>query len=167
MPPPKAVYDAYYAGFGDDVGFMLAAPAWGWHIETGLHLLRLALAGVFDRFPALQIIIGHMGEALPFMLARADQVLRGRTALDPASTRTELSLTEYVHRNCHITTSGFFTNPPLQCALETIGPDRILFAVDHPFSDGAEARRFLDQAPISDGEREQIAHGNAERLLGL
>lgn len=167
MPPPKAVYDAYYSGFGDDVGFMLAAPAWGWHIETGLHALRLVLAGVFDRFPRLQIIIGHMGETLPFMLARADQVLRGRTALDPASLRTELSLAEYIHRNFHITTSGFFTNPPLQCAIETIGIERILFAVDHPFSDGAEARRFLDQAPISDDERKQIAHGNAERLLGL
>ena len=87
MPPPQAVYDAYYAGFGDDVGFMLAAPAWGWHIETGLHALRLILAGVFDRFPALQIIIGHMGEAIPFMLARVDETLGGRLALDPAQVR--------------------------------------------------------------------------------
>jgi uncharacterized protein len=85
MPPPKAVYDAYYAGFGDDVSFMLSSPAWGWHIETGLHALRLILAGVFDRFPGLQLIIGHMGEAIPFMLARIDDVLAGRTSLDPAA----------------------------------------------------------------------------------
>lgn len=167
MPPPQAVYDAYYSGFGDDVSFLLAAPAWGWHIEIGLHVLRLVLGGVFDRFPRLQLIIGHMGEALPFMLARADAVLRGRTALEQPRTPVELSLAEYVQRNVQITTSGFFTNPPLRCALETIGADRILFAVDHPFSDGAEARRFLDQAPVSDEERNKIAHGNAERLLGL
>jgi predicted TIM-barrel fold metal-dependent hydrolase len=167
MPPPKAVYDAYYAGFGDDVSFMLAAPAWGWHIETGLHVLRLILAGVFDRFPGLQIIIGHMGEAIPFMLARIDEVLRGRTALDPAAQRTELSIPEYFQRNFHITISGIFTDPPLRCAIDTLGIDKVLFAVDHPFSDGAHARKFLEQAAISDQEREQIAHGNAERLLGL
>jgi hypothetical protein len=167
MPPPQAVYDAYYSGFGDKVGFVLAAPAWGWHIETGLHALRLMLAGVFDRFPALQIIIGHMGEAIPFMLARADQTLRGRLALEASGLHMELSITEYFQRNFHITTSGFFTDPPLECALQTIGADRILFAVDHPFSDGADARRFLEEAAISDEDREKIAHGNAERLLGL
>jgi uncharacterized protein len=167
MPPPKAVYDAYYAGFGDDVSFMLAAPAWGWHIETGLHALRLILSGVFDRFPGLQIIIGHMGEAIPFMLARIDEVLRGRTSLDPAKQLTELSIPEYFHRNFHITISGIFTDPPLRCAIDTIGADRIMFAVDHPFSDGAVAKRFLEQAAISDEEREQIAHTNAERLLDL
>jgi uncharacterized protein len=167
MPPPKAVYDAYYAGFGDDVSFMLSSPAWGWHIETGLHALRLILAGVFDRFPALQMIIGHMGEAIPFMLARVDDVLGGRTSLDPATRRTELSIKEYFDRNFHITISGIFTDPPLRCAIDTLGADRIMFAVDHPFSDGAVARRFLEQAAISDEEREQIAHGNAGRLLGL
>jgi predicted TIM-barrel fold metal-dependent hydrolase len=167
MPPPKAVYDAYYAGFGDDVSFMLAAPAWGWHIETGLHVLRLILAGVFDRFPGLKMIIGHMGEAIPFMLARIDEVLRGRTSLDPATQRTELSIPEYFQRNFHITISGIFTDPPLRCAIDTLGADRIMFAVDHPFSDGTNAIRFLEQAAISDQEREQIAHTNAERLLNL
>ncbi len=167
MPPPQAVYDAYYSGFGDEVGFMLAAPAWGWHIETGLHALRLILAGVLDRFPALQLVIGHMGEAVPFMLARASDVLSGGTALGPVRTRLELSVEEYFRRNFHITTSGLFTDPPLLCALEAVGPDRILFAVDHPFSDGAEARRFLDRAPVSDEDRAKIAHGNAERLLRL
>ena len=167
MPPPKAVYDAYYAGFGDDVGFMLAAPAWGWHIETGLHAIRLILAGLFDRFPALQIIIGHMGEAVPFMLTRIDDTLGGGTALERPKIATELSVKEYFHRNFHITTSGIFTDPPLRCAIDTFGADRILFAVDHPFSDGAIARRFLDQAKISEEDRTKIAHANAERLLGL
>jgi uncharacterized protein len=167
MPPPQAVYDAYYSGFGDDVSFMLAAPAWGWHIETGLHALRLVLAGVFDRFPALQMIIGHMGEVIPFMLTRIDETLGGRTALDPPKTRTELSVKEYFHRNFHLTTSGIFADPPLRCAIDTFGADKILFAVDHPFSDGAEARRFIERADITDEERASIAHANAERLLGL
>jgi len=167
MPPPQAVYDAYYSGFGDTLGFMLAAPAWGWHIETGLHALRLVLAGVFDRFPKLQIIIGHMGEAIPFMLARIDETIGGRLALDPAKPRIELSITEYFKRNFHITTSGMFTDPPLRCAIDTFGADRIMFAVDHPFSDNAKARRWIDQAAISEEERAGVTHGNAERLLGL
>ena len=167
MPPPQAVYDAYYAGFGDAVSFMLAAPAWGWHIETGLHVLRLILAGVFDRFPKLQMIIGHMGEVIPFMLARIDETLGGRLALDPARPQIELSMPEYFQRNFHITTSGLFTDPPLRCAIDTLGADKILFSVDHPFSDGAKARQWIDQAAINDEERAKITHENAERLLGL
>jgi predicted TIM-barrel fold metal-dependent hydrolase len=99
MPPPKAVYDAYYSGFGDEVGFMLAAGAWGWHIETGLHALRLMLAGVFDRFPALQVIIGHMGEVVPFMIERATGALGRASALGPVQTRMQLSPREYLTRN--------------------------------------------------------------------
>jgi uncharacterized protein len=167
MPPSQAVYDAYYAGFGDAVSFMLAAPAWGWHIETGLHALRLILAGVFDRFPKLQMIIGHMGEVIPFMLARIDETLGGRLALDPARPQIELAVEEYFQRNFHITTSGLFTDPPLRCAIDTLGVDKILFAVDHPFSDGAKARQWIDQAAVSDEERAKITHENAERLLGL
>jgi predicted TIM-barrel fold metal-dependent hydrolase len=167
MPPPKAVYDIYYDGFGDDVGFMLGAGAWGWHVEIGLHSLRLILAGVFDRFPALQVIVGHMGEVLPFMLARADGALGGASALGPVGTRMELSVAEYLLRNFYITTSGFFTDPPLRCALDTFGADRIMFAVDYPFGDSVPGRRFLDEAAIDDDVREQIAHGNAERLLGV
>ncbi|MBV9680241.1 MAG: amidohydrolase, partial [Solirubrobacterales bacterium] len=143
MPPPQAVYDAYYAGFGDAVGFMLGAPAWGWHVETGLHALRLILGGVFDRFPKLQMIIGHMGEVIPFMLARIDDTIRGRTVRDPASSPIELSVPEYFQRNFLVATSGLFTDPPLRCAIDTLGIDKVLFAVDHPFSDGAKARRWI------------------------
>src|SRR5581483_6913910 len=143
MPPPRAVYDAYYDGFGDDVGFMLAAGAWGWHVETGLHAVRLILAGVFDRFPKLQVILGHMGEVLPFMLARTSGALGGASALGPVATRMELSPQEYFTRNFHISISGLFTDPPLRCALDVIGADRILFAVDHPFGNAAVGRRFL------------------------
>ena len=167
MLPPKPVYDAYYAGFGDHIGAMLAAGAWGWHVELGLHSLRLMLAGVFDRFPALQLIVGHMGEALPFMIARASGFLGGDIAMEQPTVHMELTPLEYLRRNFHITTSGFFTDHTLHCALEVIGPDRVLFSVDHPFSDMAAGRRFIDTAAVSDADREKIAHANAERLLGL
>jgi len=167
MPPPRAVYDLYYAGFGDDVGFMLGAGAWGWHVETGLHCLRLILGGVFDRFPALQLIIGHMGEALPFMVARASGVLGGGSALGRVGTRMEHPVATYFERNFHITTSGFFTDPTLRCALDLIGEDRVMFSVDHPFSDSRVGTRWLADAPIGDEVREKVAHANADRLLKL
>ena len=159
-PPPAAVRDAYYGGFPAEVAYVLATTAWGWHVETGLHALRLVLAGVFDRYPALQVVIGHMGEAVPFMLGRADSVL-GRCAT------LERPVREYFVRNFHYTTSALFTAPPFDCLLEIAGAGRVLFAVDYPFSSNQQARDFLLSAPISPLDRERIAHGNAEALLGL
>jgi predicted TIM-barrel fold metal-dependent hydrolase len=166
MPPPKAVYDLYYAGFGDAVGFALAAGAYGWHVETGLHALRLMLAGVFDRFPALQVILGHMGEVLPFMIERSTGALTRAGPLGAVGAKMELTPSEYLARNIYISISGLFTDPPLRCALDVIGPDRILFAIDHPFGDSVAGRRFLDTAALSD-EGAKLAHENADRLLGL
>jgi uncharacterized protein len=159
-PPPSAVWDAYYDGLAPNVAHLLGTSAWGWHVETGLHVLRLVLAGVFDRHPDLQVVIGHLGEAVPFMLARADSVLGRGTGL-------ERPVREYFARNVHYTTSGMFTRAPFDCLLDVAGPGRVLFAVDYPFSDGAGARRFLDALPIAPDDLERIAHGNAEALLRL
>ena len=159
--PTAQVMEAYYAGLEAPVSATLATSGWGWHAETGLHVLRLVLAGVFDRFPALQVIIGHMGENLPFSLARADE------RLTPVATSLKRSVGEYLRENIYITTSGYFTDPPLLCALAVLGADRIMFSVDYPFASNAHGRAFLDAAPISEPDREKIAHGNAERLLGL
>jgi predicted TIM-barrel fold metal-dependent hydrolase len=159
--PVAAVRDAYYAGFDPAVSQLLATSGWGWHIETGLHALRLILAGVFDRFPRLQFIIGHMGEAVPFMLARTN------TVLNQSVTRLPRSVEDYFLAHFHVTNSGFFTNPPLLCTLPVVGIDRMLFAVDYPFSTNEEGIGFLDTAPLSQEDRERIAHGNAERLLRL
>ncbi len=160
-PPPAAVADAYYGGLPPQVGAALATSAWGWHVETGLHVLRLVLAGVFDRSPALQVVAGHLGEALPFMLARtADVLTRSITGLRrPFST--------YLRENVNVTTSGFFSVPPLLNALLELGADRVMFAVDYPFSANERGRAFLDAMPVSARDREKIAHGNAERLLRL
>jgi len=159
--PTPPVIQAYYGGFDAPVSGVLATAGWGWHAETGLHALRLVLGGVFDRFPALRVIIGHMGENIPFSLARADE------RLSPVATHLKRRVGEYFQENFYITTSGYFTDPPLLCALMVLGADRIMFSVDYPFSDNAAGRAFLDRAPISAADRERIAHGNAERLLRM
>jgi hypothetical protein len=159
--PPDAVMQAYYTGFTPEVNHTLAWAGWAWHCECGLHSLRLILGGVFDRFPDLQIIIGHMGENIPFSLDRADWFLSG------TAKHLKRRVAEYFQDNFYITTSGYFSVPPLQCALAAVGADRILFAIDYPFADNAEGRAFLETAPISHVDREKIAHGNAERLLRI
>jgi predicted TIM-barrel fold metal-dependent hydrolase len=160
LPPPE-VYQAYFGGLPAPIAGALSRAGWGWHCETGLHCLRMVVAGVFDRFPKLQVIIGHMGENLPFSLARADERLM------PVATHLERRVAEYLQTNFVLTTSGYFTSPPLICALLVFGADRIMFAVDYPYSPNALGRAFLDSAPISNADREKIAHGNAERILKL
>ncbi len=160
-PPPPAVLDAYYSGLEPAIAAALATAGWGWHAECGMHVLRMVVGGVFERYPELQVIVGHMGEGLPFSLARADDML------SPLIRHRGASVAETVHRNVHITTSAYTTAAPLQCALTVLGADRILFSVDHPFADSAQATAFLHSAPLSPADREKIAHVNAERLLGL
>jgi predicted TIM-barrel fold metal-dependent hydrolase len=159
--PTAQLMELYYQGFDDRVSATLATGGWGWHAETGLHVLRIILAGVFDRFPGLQMIIGHMGENLPFSLARADE------RLSPVATGLKRRVADYFRDHFYVTTSGYFTDAPLLCTLMVLGADRILFSVDYPFADNGQGRAFLDAAPISEADREKIAHGNAERLLGL
>ena len=166
--PPKAVYDAYYEELGPIMGTALSTAGWGWHVDTGLHTLRLIVRGVFDRFPDLQVIIGHMGEAIPFMLGRLEERFAGLHASIPDfELPFKRPIREYFRTNVHISTSGFFDNESLQCAISAIGADRIMFAVDYPFSTNADGQKFIENAPLSDDDRDAIAHGNAERLLKL
>lgn len=160
-PPPPAVYEAYFGDLPAPLAESLSTSAWGWHVEVGMHSLRMVVSGLFDRFPKLQIIIGHMGENLPFSLVRAD----GR--LTPLTPRLEQRVADYFRTNFYITTSAYFTAPPLLCALEVFGADRMLFAVDYPFSSNAEGRKLLDIAPISANDLAKITHKNSERLLKL
>lgn len=159
--PPAVVAEAYFQGFSPQVSSMLATSGWGWHMENGLHVLRMILAGVFDRFPGLQLVLGHLGEALPFMLTRTT------TKLPQAITRLQQPVSGYFRTNVHVTTSGSFAIPPLLTAMLELGADRIMFAVDYPFSRNEDGRAFLDAMPVSPTDRDKIAHGNAERLLHL
>ena len=159
--PPEAVQKSYYRGFSPQVSSMLATTGWGWHTETGIHVLRMVLAGSFDKFPKLEVIIGHMGEMLPTMLARCDDFIRQK------DTGLPRSVSQTILDHVYITTSGFFTVPPFLAALLTFGADRILFSVDYPFSNNAVAKNFLNALPVAPDDREKIAHGNADRLLKL
>lgn len=159
-PPPEAVQQAYFRGLSEAINMSLSRAAWGWHVETGLHVLRMAAAGTLDRHRGLRLIVGHMGENLPFSLARADQRLSALTGLDRTITETVLD-------QVAITTCGYTTVPPLLCALHVFGADRMLFSVDYPFSDNVEGTTFIRDAPISPDDKEKITHGNAERMLRL
>lgn len=159
-PPPESVREAYFSDLSPALAGALSTFAWGWHAECGMHVLRLVVSGTFERHPRLQLIVGHMGENLPFSLARADGRL---TPLAGLST----SVADVVRRHVHVTTAGYTTVPPLLCAVMVLGVDRIMFSVDYPFSDSAEATAFLRDAPLSPADKEKIAHGNAERLLRL
>lgn len=158
--PPDAIKAAYYDGLPGAFGETLAGNAWGWHVDTGLHALRLVASGLLDEYPKLQIIVGHMGEALPFFLVRSSRNLQRQAGL-------ARPLEHYMTENFHFTTSGMFSHPPLRCLLDVIGADRVMFSVDYPFAQNEEGRDFIVGAPISDTDREKLAHGNAERLLKL
>lgn len=159
--PPEPVEKAYFSGLEPGLARILAIAGWGWHAEMGLHTLRLIATGVFDRYPKLQIIIGHMGEMIPIFLARIDAIVT------PFTHGLRKSMAAYFHSNVHITTSGFFTAPPLYLALEVVGADRIIFSVDYPYSSNEQGREFLDKLSLSPADFEKITHGNAERLLRL
>jgi uncharacterized protein len=161
-PPPRSVVEASYAGnYAPEVMFGLATGAWGWHIETATHALRLILSGAFDRYPKLQLVIGHMGEGLACMMPRID------LALPTEMTKLDRPIGAYLRENLHYTFSGFnWTQAFLDLVLQ-VGVDQIMFSADYPYGSMAEGRAFLDQLPVSPADKERIAHRNAERLLRL
>jgi uncharacterized protein len=156
--PHPAVRSAYYSGLGDAVDAALATHGLGWHYDAGLQLLRLILGGVLDRFPGLQLIMGHWGEVMLFYLDRIDRMTGIANLARPVS--------EYVRSNVFVTPGGVFSQRYLQWALDVIGPDRIMFATDYPYvmvPDGG-GRRFLEAAEISEADREKMASGNWDKL---
>jgi predicted TIM-barrel fold metal-dependent hydrolase len=160
-PPPKPVLDTYYGGFAPMLTEMLAGGAWGWHIETAVHVIRMISGGVFDRFPRLQIVVGHMGEGLANMFQRFD-------IMPPAVTGLKRSYKDYLRDNIHYTFSGFNFGPTfLDLLLELGGVDRMMFSADYPYQSMQWARAFLEQIPVSAADKERIAHGNAEKLFKL
>jgi predicted ArsR family transcriptional regulator/predicted TIM-barrel fold metal-dependent hydrolase len=178
-PPSAALRDVLYRGLPPAVAGRLATSAWGWHAEAGLHVLRMIVTGVFDRHPGLRLIVGHCGEMVPFMLDRIDTMLSptrlgparlgparlGPARLGPGS--MALKPSEYFLRNIWVTTSGLFSLPPVLCAVQVLGVDRVLFSVDYPFGDNAAGRALLDALPLAPADKAKIAGGNAEQVLGL
>lgn len=155
---PSAQVNHIYNGYPELLG-----PTWNWGVEMGTYALRMIFSGVFDTFPRTTLILGHMGETLPFVLWRLDS----RAEISPGARNIKKLPSQYIKDNMVITTSGQFAPEPLLCSLLTLGADRILFAVDYPFERTEEGVRFIETAPISDADKEKICHLNAEKLLGL
>lgn len=158
--PHPAVIDAYYRDYLADFP-LLARPAWGYTVETATTAIRLVLSGVFERHPNLKIILGHLGELLPYQLWRIDQAL-SRVGQKPLSFRSIFT------NNFWVTTSGFFSTPALLCCAMELGIDRVLFAIDWPFvADSAPGVQWMQNVPLSAEDRAKILNGNAKRLLRL
>lgn len=158
---PAAVREAYYSGLPGNSGRVLEAAGWGWHSEVAIQVLRMVLAGVFDKHPKLKIIIGHMGEMLPVMLARDDEVFQR----DVGHLKRKIS--ETIIEQVWITTSGVFSQPPFIAALQTFGIDRIMFSIDYPYAANKLGREFLEAVAVSPADMAKLCHGTADALLRL
>jgi 2,3-dihydroxybenzoate decarboxylase len=141
----------------------LAGALWGWTVETGTHALRLVFSGLFDRFPGVKLILGHMGEALPYLLWRLDS--RWNIIKHPINLKMPPS--QYFKENFYITTAGVCSNGPLTCAIQELGEERVMFSVDYPYESSDVAAQFIEHAPISEIVREKICYKNAQTILKL
>ncbi len=156
--PQRQVRDALYGGFGEPVSTAFAAFGLGWHYEAGIQFVRLILAGVFDKLPGLQIILGHWGEVVLFYTERLQALARVAPLDRP--------VLDYFRKNLFVTPSGMWSQAYMQRALEVVGPERILFSADFPYQyrPGRQARRFLTESGLSLSDQELFAHKNWERL---
>jgi predicted TIM-barrel fold metal-dependent hydrolase len=159
--PLPQVQEAYYGGFSPGVSAWLSLGAWGWHNEAGVHVLRLILSGAFEKHPDLQVISGHWGEMVPFFLQRLDD------ALPPKTTGLSGTITEIYRNHVWVTPSGIGGLPHFEFVYEVVGADRIIWSVDYPYLTLEGAREFVEKLPVSDADREKMAHLNAERLFKL
>ena len=157
--PHPGVMDIYYKDYAKDFPMVVRA-AWGYTVETATLALRLVLSGVFDAHPRLKIVLGHLGETLPFLVWRVDQALS-------RPGHKQMSFRDIFCGNFYVTTSGFFSNPALLCCVMELGIDRILFAVDWPFVINPPAVRWMEAVPLCDEDKVKILSGNAKRLLRM
>ena len=156
--PAAALVHSYFEGYEE-----LARAPWGFAVDTSCHFLRLVFSGLFDAYPDLKIIMGHLGEMLPFAMHRLND--HSKAAAKRRGLKKEPI--QYLRDNMIVTTSGNWFEPAFVCTLLALGADNILFAIDWPYEANKTGMEFLRQLSISDADREKIAHGNAERLLGL
>ena len=139
----------------------LLGATWSWTVEAGTHALRLIFGGVFERFPGLHVVLGHMGETLPYLLWRLDSRHR---AQHPTGSRLP---SELIRRHIKVTTTGVCAHPSLLCAVQALGEDNVMFSVDYPYENCQVAAAFIETAPLSTEQRMKICYGNASRLLKL
>ena len=157
-PTVPSIVRAEYEGH-----YWMQNAAWGWHTQTGTHCLRLIGSGLFDRFPNLQIIIGHMGELLPYMIWRTTN----RVSSHKRDCKAELPINQYLQKNFYITTSGHCSTPALMCAMMEMSTDRIMFSTDYPYDTMKQAADWFDNIPFSDNDKAKMGRTNAEKLFRL
>ncbi|MGD0561812.1 MAG: amidohydrolase family protein [Roseiarcus sp.] len=141
----------------------LSGATWVWTVETATHALRLVFGGVFDRYPKAKLILGHMGETLPYLLWRLDSRWRVQAGSEPI----ERAPSRIIRDNIFVTTTGVCSHASLLCALSALGEDSVMFSVDYPYEDCEVAAKFIDSAPVSDEVRAKVCHGTARRVLRL
>ena len=160
IPTPN-VFEAYYSGLPEGADRVVSTAGWGWHSEVAIQIVRMTMAGTFDKHPKLKIILGHFGETIPFLLWRIDSALK-RPGQKP------LEFRQVFTSNFWLTTSGFFSDPALLCCMMEMGVDRILFAVDWPFVlNNKPAVEWISRAPLSNEDKAKILSGNAKRILKM
>lgn len=157
LPNQRRVYEGGYA--------VLADSPWGFGAETSIHTLRLILSGLFDRHPRLQIVLGHLGEGLPFLLPRVESRLRHMS--EKVRGKQTKPVTSYLRENFYVTTAGNFRTQALIDTILEIGADRLLFSVDYPYETVQEQTEWFDNVPISETDRHKIGRTNALELLRL
>lgn len=162
---PAGDFLKYFQDYPDILG-----AVWGYGAVTSLQAIRLIFSGIFDEYPGLKIILGHLGEALPFWSWRIDNSWRNqyeRRPPIPGIRRITKLLGEYIRDNFYVTPSGFFDNTAFLCTLEKVGANRMLFAVDYPFESNRKAVQFMDAVPISERDKEKICYLNSEKIFSL
>lgn len=157
--PNRTVVETYYEPYTKDYPAILNA-GWGFTVETATQGIRIVLSGVLDKYPDTKIVLGHLGEGLPFLLWRIDHAL-SRPGNKPLSFRDVFS------RNFYITTSGNFSDPALTCSIAEMGTDHILFSVDWPFVPNAPGMDWIERLHLNAEDKAKILNGNAKRLLKL
>lgn len=138
-------------------------PTWSWAVETCSHAMRLIFSGTFDRYPQVNIILGHMGETLPIQLSRLDS----RYPISNQKYQLLKTPSEYITQNVYITTSGVCSDAALRCSIDALGIDKVMFSIDYPFEQTEIASAWMDRAELSNEERVAVAGGNAARLLRI
>lgn len=145
----------------------LEFATWGYAAETGLHALRLITGGIFDRFPGLNVVLGHMGEGIPYWFYRIDNRYEMETAMGLEHRHLKRKPTDYFRDHFAVTTSGVNWNPPLELCVSVLGADKVMFAVDYPYQETFEAVEWMNAAPLSDEDKALVYSSNAERIFNL
>jgi predicted TIM-barrel fold metal-dependent hydrolase len=154
--PPKAAF--YFDGFPE-----IATAACGFTIDTTIHFMRMVFGGVFEAFPKLKFLLGHLGEGLPFVLDRIED----HTALATKRKGHKKTFAETMHENVWVTTSGNFSAPALRCTIDVLGLDRVMFSIDWPYESNKIGMDFFNKLDMPAADKEKLAHGTAEKLLKL